>query len=220
VRARPAGQKGEAELVARQGEVVGLAGLAGHGQTDLLLDIFAAASRRRPGIEVTAPAALVAGDRQSDGVFPQWSIKENIGVGSLKNLREGPLISPRREDKLAKAWREKIGIRTPDLDNNILSLSGGNQQKALFARALGSDARIILMDDPMRGVDIGTKLDVYDLIREEARAGRTFLWYTTETDELQNCDHVYIFRNGVIVADLARDALSEEKVIESSFEAG
>ncbi len=194
VRARPAGQKSEAQVVARQGEIIGLAGLAGHGQTDLLLDIFAAASRKQPGVEVTAPVALVAGD--------------------------GLLISRRREEKLAEFWRDKIGIRTPDLSNNILSLSGGNQQKALFARALGSDARIILMDDPMRGVDVGTKLEVYDLIREEARAGRTFLWYTTETEELQNCDHVYIFRNGAIVADLARDALSEEKVIESSFEAG
>src|SRR6266404_2787698 len=103
---------------------------------------------------------------------------------------------------LANFWRDKIGIRTPDIRNNILSLSGGNQQKALFARALGSDARIVLMDDPMRGVDIGTKLEVYDLIRAEARAGRTFLWYTTETDELENCEHVYVFRNGRIVADL------------------
>ena len=73
------------------------------------------------------------------------------------------------------------------------------------------------MDDPMRGVDIGTKLEVYDLIREEARAGRTFLWYTTETDELENCDHVYVFRNGRIVADLGRGELTEEKVIQSSF---
>jgi ribose transport system ATP-binding protein len=73
------------------------------------------------------------------------------------------------------------------------------------------------MDDPMRGVDIGTKLEVYDLIREEARKGRTFLWYTTETDELDHCDHVYVFRNGRIVADLDRDELSEEKVIQSSF---
>jgi ribose transport system ATP-binding protein len=220
VRARPVGQKSETQVVAREGEIIGLAGLAGHGQTDLLLDVFAAASRRRPHIDVTAPVALVAGDRQSDGVFAQWSIRENIGVGSLKDLRDGPLISQRQEEKLAKFWRDKIGIRTPDLANNILSLSGGNQQKALFARALGSKARIILMDDPMRGVDVGAKLEVYGLIREEARSGRTFLWYTTETEELQNCDHVYIFRNGSIVADLAHDALSEEKVIESSFEAG
>jgi ribose transport system ATP-binding protein len=73
------------------------------------------------------------------------------------------------------------------------------------------------MDDPMRGVDYGTKLEVYDLIRREARSGRTFLWYTTETEELENCDHVYVFRNGRIVADLRRGELTEEKVIQSSF---
>ena len=119
---------------------------------------------------------------------------------------------------MAVSWQKRIGIRTPDVGNNILSLSGGNQQKALFARALGSDARIILMDDPMRGVDIGTKLEVYELIREEARQGRTFLWYTTETEELDNCDRVYVFRNGRIVAALDRAELTEQKVIQSSFE--
>ena len=175
------------------------------------------ARRRKPGIEVTAPVALVAGDRQTDGIFPQWSISKNIGIRSLARLRNGLLISSRREAELAEVWRKKIGIRTPDMDNNILSLSGGNQQKALFARALGSDAKIVLMDDPMRGVDIGTKLEVYDLIREEARNGRTFLWYTTETDELDHCDHVYVFRGGRIVANLNRGELTEEKVIQSSF---
>ena len=217
VRARPRRQIGAAGLVAHEGEVIGLAGLAGHGQTDLLLAIHAAAHGARADVEVTGTVALVAGDRQADGIFPLWSIAENIGVRSLARLRQGLLISRRREDALANFWRDKIRIRTPDVHDNILSLSGGNQQKALFARALGSDARIVLMDDPMRGVDVGTKLEVYDLIREEADSGRTFLWYTTETDELMQCDHVYVFRNGSIVADLTRDELTEEKVIQSSF---
>jgi ribose transport system ATP-binding protein len=217
VRARPARQQDGKELVARAGEIIGLAGLAGHGQTDLLLAIFSAAARARAGIEVTAPVALVAGDRQSDGIFAQWSIARNIGIRSLARLRKGLLISPQREAELAEFWKKKIGIRTPDMNNNIYSLSGGNQQKALFARALGSDAEIVLMDDPMRGVDIGTKLEVYDLVREEAAKGRTFLWYTTETEELDNCDHVYVFKNGRIVANLGRDELTEEKIIQSSF---
>lgn len=217
VRARPARQEDGKELVAREGEIIGFAGLAGHGQTDLLLAVFSAAARRRPDIEVTAPVALVAGDRQSDGIFPQWSIAENIGIRSLARLREGMLISHRLEAEMAKRWQQRIGIRTPDMNNNILSLSGGNQQKALFARALGSDALIVLMDDPMRGVDIGTKLEVYDLVREEARNGRTFLWYTTETEELENCDQIYVFKNGRIVATLSRDELTEEKIIQSSF---
>ncbi|WP_192256005.1 sugar ABC transporter ATP-binding protein [Mesorhizobium silamurunense] len=217
VRARPARQQDGKELVARAGEIIGLAGLAGHGQTDLLLAIFSAASRAKAGVEVTAPVALVAGDRQADGIFAQWSIAQNIGIRSLQRLRNGLLISPQREAEFADFWKKKIGIRTPDMNNNIFSLSGGNQQKALFARALGSDAEIVLMDDPMRGVDIGTKLEVYDLVREEAAKGRTFLWYTTETEELDNCDQVYVFKNGRIVANLGRDELTEEKIIQSSF---
>jgi ribose transport system ATP-binding protein len=217
VRVRPKRQADDQELVAREGEIVGLAGLAGHGQTDLLLATFSAASHPRAGATVSAPVALVAGDRQSDGVFPGWSIAHNIGVRSLKKLRSGPLLSSRLEQELADAWRERIKIRTPDVHDNILSLSGGNQQKALFARALASDARIMLMDDPMRGVDFNTKLEVYDLIRAEAQKGRTFLWYTTEVDELKNCDRAYVFRNGAIVAELARDELNEEQVIHSSF---
>ena len=216
--ARPAKQHDGIELVAHQGEIVGLAGLSGHGQTELLLSVFKGANRRIPGIKVSDPVALVAGDRQSDGIFPLWSIARNIGIRSLASLHRGLLISPELEDRLAEHWRKRINIRTLDMCNNILSLSGGNQQKALFARALGSEAKIVLMDDPMRGVDIGTKLEVYDLIRTEANAGRTFLWYTTEMEELENCDHVYVFRNGRIVADLRRGDLSEERVIQSSFE--
>jgi ribose transport system ATP-binding protein len=182
-----------------------------------LIAAFEAANRKRLDAAVEGPVAIVAGDRQSDGVFPQWSIAENIAVRSLKDLKAGPLISPARERALANSWRERIRIRTPDVGHNILSLSGGNQQKALFARALASDARVVLMDDPMRGVDYGTKLEVYELIRAEAERRRTFLWYTTEVDELRNCDRAYVFRNGAIVAELARDQLTEERVIHSSF---
>jgi ribose transport system ATP-binding protein len=218
VRARPARQTDGLELVAHEGEIVGLAGLSGHGQTELLLAIFAAATRHASGVEVTGSVALIAGDRQSDGIFPLWSIAENIGVRSMAALRSGFLISSELETGLAERWQKRIRIQTPNLFNNILSLSGGNQQKALFARALGSEAKIVLMDDPMRGVDVSTKLEVYDLIRAEANAGRTFLWYTTEMEELQNCGHVYVFRSGRIVADLRRGELSEERVIHSSFQ--
>ena len=129
--------------------------------------------------------ALVAGDRQTDGIFPLWSIAENITIGSLRQfLKRHVSGSRRRAQAFAEDWRARIGIRTPDVDHPILSLSGGNQQKALFARALGSTARIIVMDDPMRGVDVGTKQEVYGMIRDEAAKGRTFLWYTTEMDEL------------------------------------
>ena len=218
VRARPKAQAGGIALQAHQGEIVGLAGFSGHGQTDLLMEVLEAGARPNARVSAMAPVALVAGDRQVDGVFPLWSIAENITIRSLARLRQGLLLSPAREAEMAENWRAKIGIRTPDMANPILSLSGGNQQKALFARALGSDARILVMDDPMRGVDIGTKLDVYDLIRREAAAGRTFLWYTTELEELRNCDHVYVFRHGRIVAELERAGLTEQQLIQASFQ--
>ena len=219
-RARPSAQTDGRELTAHRGEVVGLAGLAGQGQTEMLRKLFDAARKKSRDATVSEPVALVAGDRQNDGIFPLWSIAKNITVGSMKRMLRGILINQKREDEMAETWRDKIKIRTPDVDNNILSLSGGNQQKALFARALGSDAGVVLMDDPMRGVDIGTKQEVYEMIRAEAAGGRTFVWYTTEMDELRNCDHVYVFRNGRIVADLPRQEMTEERVLHSSFEEG
>ena len=201
-------------LSAHEGEIVGLAGLAGQGQTEMLMRVFDGA---RGGADVSGTVAVVAGDRQNDGVFKLWSINKNISIGSLGEMLQRQLIDGGAETKLGSTWKDRLAIQTPDMDNPILSLSGGNQQKALFARALGSKADIILMDDPKRGVDVGTKHEVYGLIRHEADAGRTFLWYTTETDELEHCDHVYVFREGTIVADLPRDQVTEERVLHASF---
>jgi ribose transport system ATP-binding protein len=215
-----AGSAGDSGAVsAHRGDIVGLAGLAGHGQTELLIRLFDAAGLEHGETVVRGPVALVAGDRQSDGIFPLWSIARNISVRSLRRMLRHLLVEPAAERELAEQWRQRIAIHTPDVDNTVLSLSGGNQQKVLFARALGSDARIILMDDPTRGVDVGTKREVYRLIREEARKGRTFVWYTTEMDELKHCDHVYVFRNRRVVAALSRSELTEEKVLQSSFAA-
>jgi ribose transport system ATP-binding protein len=169
-------------------------------------------------VQIGNATAFVAGDRQTDGVLGLWSIARNMSVGWLTQLRRGGLIDLKQEREQAEHWRARLGLVTPDLDLPIFSLSGGNQQKVLFARALGSSAPVILMDDPMRGVDVGTKHDVYALIAEEARRGRTFVWYTTEFDELFHCDRVYVFHNGAIVGELARAELSEERVLKLSFE--
>lgn len=208
---RPAGQADERAVSAWPGEIIGLAGLAGHGQSQLLTQIL----RRR--VAKGEGAALVAGDRQSDGVFPLWSIAENLCLSALKQLKRGALIDPNAELALAAQWQQRMAIRTPDMDAPILSLSGGNQQKALFARALATTSELILMDDPMRGVDVGTKREVYSIILEEAARGRTFIWYTTELEELDYCDHIYVFRDGQAVLDLPRDELSEERILRGSF---
>ncbi|MGI4984674.1 MAG: ATP-binding cassette domain-containing protein, partial [Janthinobacterium lividum] len=217
------------DLHALKGEVVGLAGLAGQGQTEALLDIFAATGRRRftrmpfsgavadagpdpasgaaqrSSRAAQASTAFVAGDRARDGVFPIWSIAQNLDLRWLMGGRPADGTATRRWRLLIDAagardvvaqWRQKMGIRGASMDAVIGSLSGGNQQKTLFARALASDAELILMDDPTRGVDVGTKHDIYRLIRSEAAKGRTFIWYTTENEELQHCDRTYVFRAG------------------------
>ena len=217
LRVRPAAQTDGVDCVARAGDIVGLAGLAGHGQTDLLLAIYADAQRKASRQESRAPIAFIPGDRQSDGIFPLWSIAENVGVRSLARQRRHGLLSTELARAFAAQWRQKLAIRTPDMNDNILTLSGGNQQKALFARAFGSDAEIILMDDPMRGVDVATKQEVYGLIAAEAAAGRTFLWYTTEIEELRHCHRTYVFRNGRIVSEVARENMTEEQIITASF---
>lgn len=212
VNQQPKRQADARHVAAHVGEIVGLAGLAGQGQSQLLIQVL------RQRVAQGLPVALVAGDRQTDGVFPLWSIGQNITVSSLAALRRGVLLDPQAEQAMAARWQQRMGIRTPDMANPILSLSGGNQQKALFARALASESALILMDDPMRGVDVGTKREVYAIVQEEAARGRTFIWYTTELEELDYCDHIYVFRDGQAVADFPRDELSEAQVLRSSFQ--
>ncbi len=204
-------------LAACEGEIVGLSGLAGHGQAAALAQLFLARSSAWRS-RVTPDVVFVAGDRQRDGVLPLWSILRNISISVLRQSASFGLVGAKQETRVAADWKARIGIRTDDMTNPILSLSGGNQQKVLFARALASPARIVVMDDPMRGVDIGTKQEVYAMLRTEAARGRTFLWYSTETEEACQCDRVFVFRNGTISAELKGADITEEKILEASFE--
>jgi ribose transport system ATP-binding protein len=199
-----------------RGEIVGLTGLAGHGQTELLRMLQA---RMSSGWRAAAApeVAFVAGDRQLDGVFPLWSIRRNLTLSGLRALTRRGLVDRQAEARVAAEWQARIGIRSPDLGLGILSLSGGNQQKVLFARALLAAAPVVLMDDPMRGVDVGTKREVYGIVRAEAEAGRTFVWYSTEIEEMELCDRAYVFREGAAVAELSGDTITEEAILAASF---
>lgn len=204
-------------LSARRGEVVGLSGLAGHGQARALARLYLdATSSWRP--KGKPRMVFVAGDRTRDGILPLWSILRNASISILSETAKWGLVDRDAETSAAAEWKRRIGIRTEDVTNPVLSLSGGNQQKVLFARALASAAPVVVMDDPMRGVDVGTKQDVYAIIRAEAANGRTFLWYSTETEEVCQCDRVFVFRNGEISAELVGADITEERILEASFE--
>jgi ribose transport system ATP-binding protein len=202
-------------ITVRRGEIIGLAGLAGHGQTALLLSLYD--YKRNGDYFVAGPAAFVAGDRQNEGVFPVWSIVKNMTAQSWEKVKRFLLIDPGKEHAIAEKWQKAIDVRAASLDDNILNLSGGHQQNILFARCLESASSLILMDDPTRGVDVETKDEIYRIILEEKARGRSFVWYTTEMSEVRYCDAVYVFKNGEIVARLTGDRITEEEIVKSSF---
>jgi ribose transport system ATP-binding protein len=211
--------EGAPALHVQAGEVVGLAGLAGHGQKEMLRRIYRAARAHGDrNCNVIGDAAYVSGDRQREGVFPLWSIALNISLASMRRLSHWGFISPTGEAALAESWRQKVGIRSSSANQSILALSGGNRQKALVARAFATTSEIILFDDPTRGVDIGTKRELYDQIRAAAGNGCSFLWYTTENDELFLCDRIYVFHERKVVDVIERAELTEERLIRASFE--
>ena len=211
----PRKKSDDVQIVLRKGEVIGLTGLAGHGQTDLLLDLYDSSFSGE--YQVHVPVSFLPGDRQNDGVFSIWSIIKNITAQSYKSSRKNGLIDTKKEIRIAEKWQEQIDIKASSLSNRIGSLSGGNQQKAIFARCLQSPAEIVLMDDPTRGVDVGTKMAIYDLILREKAEGRSFVWYTTEMNELKYCDRLYVFKGGKIITELTTKDAVEEDILKASF---
>lgn len=204
-------------LVAFKGEVVGLAGLEGQGQQELLFEIWRRRHRRLAGaLRVRGRLAFVTGNRQHGGVFALWPLALNLSAGALRLVSRRGVISRRSEEALARTWIERLAVRgspgTP-----VLDLSGGNQQKVLIARALAAGADVVLLDDPFRGVDVSARQETYGLIREEAAAGRCFLWFSTENLELEQCDRVYVLRGGEVAAELLGEEISEEHIIAASF---
>jgi ribose transport system ATP-binding protein len=214
--------RSQRRVAVHAGEVVGLAGLDGHGQRKALLEAFAAT--RTGGNEaarVHGTVAYVSGDRHGEGLFPLWSVGRNLTIGSMARLARNGWLSRQTELAEATHWRDRFAIKTRDVEEPILSLSGGNQQKVLVARGLAGGADILLLDDPMRGVDLATKRELFAEIRREAGQGKCFVLYTTETAELSNCDRVYVFYRGVITEEIDGASLTEDRVLRASFgEAG
>lgn len=202
------------DVVLRAGEVVGLAGLEGSGQRDLLHRLH-----RRPGAGIVRKgnASFVSGDRQKEGVFPLWSVLSNIALGRLEGRAPLGLVQEAREREAARAAAEKLKLDPARFDSPILDLSGGNQQKALVARALVGEAGTILFDDPTRGVDVGAKEDFYALIGTVARAGRLVIWHSTEDIEFLECDRVLVFAGGRIVRELVGAEITEQAIVDASF---
>lgn len=197
------------------GQIVGLTGLEGNGQLDLLQDIFLSGRRKKSGLAVTGKVAYVAGDRKKEGIFPLWSIADNQAITKAADQGTFKHLSKKWYEGTVDFWYNKLHIKSDSKDALITSLSGGNQQKVLIARALVADADIILLDDPTRGIDQPTKNALYVLFREAAASGKLVIWRTSDDAELKFCTNHVVMRNGKIVGTF--DNLSHEAMMSLMF---
>jgi ribose transport system ATP-binding protein len=200
------------------GEIVGVSGLAGSGQNELLNHIFNGARRKKgPETRIEGSAAYISGDRAVEGIFPLWNIFDNMLVSSLKRLVSGLFLSKKKSETLAGFWYDKLKFKAEGIYSPVMSLSGGNQQKALIARGIASGADILILNDPTAGVDIETKQEIYSLLKEVKAAGRSVVFYSTEDAEMEICDRVYIMRDGAITGELEGSNITVPNIVKASF---
>ncbi|MGI3778408.1 MAG: sugar ABC transporter ATP-binding protein [Janthinobacterium lividum] len=217
----------------RAGEIVGLGGLDGQGQREFLLALFgglagvegevlvdgvavrpsgpAAAKAYSPGL------ALIPEDRKTEGLMLSLSVRDNLAMATLDRRRRGPLIDAGAErlavEEIVRRMRIKAQVALP-----VSTLSGGNQQKVVIGKWLMAGPRVLLLSDPTRGIDVGTKQEIYRLLRELADAGAAVLFTTTDYDELIGlCDRVLILYAGRVVREMAAGAITEEAIISASL---
>jgi len=199
-----------AGLGLRAGEIVGLAGLEGQGQDEYLRALRQAGGGAR--------IAYVARDRREESIFPPLSIRENFTAATLREDAGGGLISARRAAARFAGYAGRLKIRLGRDHDAITTLSGGNQQKVVIARALALQPQVLLLNDPTRGVDIGAKRDIYALLRELAASGTAIVMLSTEVDEhLELMDRVLVFRDGAPAAELRREELTRSAIVREFF---
>jgi ribose transport system ATP-binding protein len=217
-----------------KGEVVGLGGLDGQGQRDLLLALFGVL-RGTSGtvlidgspVSLTSPASarasgvgmsLIPEDRKTEGLMLPMTVRENLSFANLDRISAGGVIDRTKEEELIDEMVKLLAIKTAGLDIPVGSLSGGNQQKVVIAKWLMRRPRIILLNDPTRGIDVGTKQEIYQLLRRLADAGAAILFYSTDYDELIGCcDRVLVLYDGHVVRELKGDGLTEHALIASAL---
>jgi ribose transport system ATP-binding protein len=200
------------QIVARKGEVIGLAGIAGQGQEQVLDRLW----RRSGEVQVSTALAYVPGDRQRSGILPLWDVARNLTITAIPKLSKNGIRQTDEENSLVAEWVDRLKVRG-GASAAVTNLSGGNQQKVIVARAFASDAETILLDDPFRGVDVHTKAELYQLIKSEAQKGRMIVWYSSENSEMQHCNRAYVLRAGRIAGELHGKDITDERIISLSF---
>ncbi len=221
-------------LSVRAGEVVGLGGLDGQGQRELLLAFFGVLRGLRgevlingKSVSISSPAgakqddigmALIPEDRKTEGLMLPMTVRENLSFSTLDRVTKGGVIDRTAEQRLIDDMVRLLAIKTAGLDIPVGALSGGNQQKVVIAKWLMRQPRVILLNDPTRGIDVGTKQEIYQLLRKLADAGAAIVFYSTDYDELIGCcDRVLVLYDGAIKRELVGEEITERALIASAL---
>lgn len=219
---------GPVDLEIRAGEIVGVAGLMGSGRSRLLHTIMGAQPRtggevelngadfrpRHPAEAVEAGIGLVPEDRKEQSLLPTHSIRWNVTLTTLRRISRRGVLTPKADKDHARKIVSDLGVKLYTQEQPITDLSGGNQQKAIFGRWLAAEPRLLLLDEPTRGVDVGAKAEIYSLIDEAAKDGLAVLAASSELEELLwICHRIVVMAHGRIVADIPREKFSKEAIM-------
>ncbi|AFL50460.1 ribose transport system ATP-binding protein [Sinorhizobium fredii] len=211
-----------------KGEVLGVAGLVGSGRTELLRALSGAdrvtsgtvtidgtaLTLSNPRAAIAAGIGLLPEERKREGIIPGRSVTSNMALPSMARFSSTGIIKHRKLKRTAEDLMKRVNLRPFQLDRPIKLFSGGNQQKAIIARWLAARSRILLFDEPTRGIDVGAKAEIYHLIEELAAEGHSVIVVSSELPEVMRVsDRVLVMRDGRIVAELGRDQLSEEAIV-------
>ncbi len=220
----------DVNMTVRAGEVVGIAGLMGAGRTELAMSIFGRSYGRNISGEVimrgtpvdvsTVGKAIAAGlayvteDRKSLGLILDETIERNVTLGNLAAVSTRGVISEARETQVAERYRLAMNIRTPSVFQKVVNLSGGNQQKVVLSKALFTEPEVLILDEPTRGIDVGAKFEIYNIINELSAGGKGVIMISSEMPEMLGmCDRIYVLNEGRVVGELAASEASQERIM-------
>jgi ribose transport system ATP-binding protein len=225
----------DVSFTVHRGEVVGVFGLMGAGRTELLLTIFglhpsasgqfSVAGRvvdiRSPRDAIRAGVALAPEDRKTEGLILSMTIAENASLASLEQLSRWFLLQTRREQTLVRQFADRLRVRTPTLTRQVRQLSGGNQQKVVLCKWLATRPKVLLLDEPTRGIDISAKQEIYAVIRELAASGLGVVFVSSEMPEiLALADRILVLSEGRLTAEFSQAQATEELLLQAALPRG
>lgn len=214
----------------RKGEIVGFAGLMGSGRTELALSLFGNPAHYRvqgemyiqgqqkhfnhPQEAISSGIAYVSEDRKGNGLILLQDVKQNITLANLKGISDRGVVDSNAEVKIANEMRTSLNIKTPSVEQKVLNLSGGNQQKVQLAKWLFVKPNILILDEPTRGIDVGAKFEIYTIMNRLVEAGMSIIMISSELPEILGMsDRVYIVASGRIAGEMPTEEATQEKIM-------